>query len=370
MNFNLFKNLLVIVLMGLILMACGEAPQTEENASTSVAEDAERGVPVEVMVISKKTIEQNIPLTGVLEPIKAVDLIAEVTGKIIEIRKELGSRITKSDTLAVIDERIPRSNYEQAKAQVLSAENSLRIAKITVESDKELLAQGDISKLAYENSVFNFKSAEANLLAAKANYSVQEKAFEDTRVTSPINGLVSRKNVELGTMINMGTPMYRVVDLTTLKINVGVPQSLIGNVKKGGSAEVDITGIGNGSFQGVVQYVSPQADEETGSFQVEIHVRNNAGRKIRAGMTAKVNLIMVEDEDKLVVPDYALVTKNGGNYIYKVVGENAKLTELKLGRTYGSQVEVYEGLNEGDKIVVVGMKNLGADTKIWIETVN
>ncbi|MBU1101640.1 MAG: efflux RND transporter periplasmic adaptor subunit [Bacteroidetes bacterium] len=370
MNFNLFKNLLVIAIIGLILMACGDAPQAEENSSSQMAEETNKGVPVEVMVVSKKSIEQNIPLTGVLTPINSVDLIAEVSGKIIEVRKELGSKISKSDTLAVIDERIPRSNYEQAKAQVLSAENNLRIAKINVDSDKELLEQGDISKLAYENSVFNYKSAEANLLAAKANFSVQKKALDDTRITSPISGLVARKNVELGTMINMGTTMYRVVDLNTLKVNVGVPQALIGNVKKGDKAVIDVSGIGNGKFYGIVKHISPQADEETGSFQVEIHVANNSEMKMRAGMTAKVNLVVAEDEDKLVIPDYAIVTMNGGNYAYKLADGQAKLTELKLGKAYGSQIEVYEGLNEGDKIVVVGMKNLGVDTKVWVETVN
>lgn len=370
MNLNLLKSILPMMLLAFLLLFCGEPPKSEETSAESEVENNEKGVPVEAMIILSKNIEQNIPLTGILEPINAVDIVAEVNGEVEEIRKEMGQYVSLNDTLAVIDDRIPLSNFEQAKAQVLSAENSLQIASLTLESDKDLLKTGDISKLAYENSVYNYKSAEANLLAAKANLSLQMKSFEDTRIMSPIKGYVARKNIDIGTMVNMGQVLYRVVDLSTIKINVGVPQALIGSISRGDIAEIEVTGLGNGLFSGAVKYISPQADESTGSFSVEIHVYNTSDNKIRAGMTGRINLILKEEEKSLVVPDYALVTKNGNNYVYKITDGYAKLTEVKLGRSYGSSVEVYEGLTEGDEIVVVGMKNLGVNTKVWVESVN
>ena len=371
MKLKILKNIIPLFLITILCFACAEESQGEKQTATEEsAVEESNGIPVEVLVVTKKIVDQEVPLTGIVEPINSVDIVAEVSGEIKKIEKQLGQYVTVKDTLAFIDDRIPKSNFEQARAQVLSAENNLRIASLNLESDKELLAMGDISKLAYENTVFNYKSAEANLLGAKATLSALEKSYEDTRVTSPINGLIARKHVDVGTMVNDGSPLFRVVDLSTVKLVVGVPQATIGNVKPGSAAYVNISGINNGTFEGYVKNVSPQADEATGSFMVEIYVKNTTDAKIRAGMTASVNLIVSAADELLVVPDHSIVTKNGGNYVYLLDNDYAKLTEIELGKKYGKQVEVLEGLSEGDKIVVVGMKNLGVNTKVWIETVN
>lgn len=368
MKLKILTNMIALLLITLMFSACAEDEQSKTNAAAdSSAVNESNGIPVEVLEVNRKTVNQEVPLTGVMEPINSVDIVAEVSGEILKIEKQLGQYITTADTLAYVDDRIPKSNYEQAYAQVMSAENNLRIAKLNVESDKELQAMGDISKLAYENSVYNYKSAEANLLAAKATLSALEKSYEDTRVTSPINGLISRKHIDVGQMVNNGSPLFRVVDLSVLKLKVGIPQSTIVNVKPGSTAHIIVSGLNNGTFTGYVKNISPQADEATGSFLVEIYLKNTPDNKIRAGMTASVNLIVSAENELLVVPDHAVVTKNGGDYIYRFEEGYAKLTEVKLGHKYGKQVEVLDGLSEGDKIVVVGMKNLGVNTKVWVE---
>ena len=96
--------------------------------------------------------------------------------------------MTPRDTLAFIDDRIPLSQYRQARAQVLSAENGLKIARLNFESDGELLASGDISRLAYDNSELAVKAAEATRLSALAQLSAVEKQYLDTRITSPMAG--------------------------------------------------------------------------------------------------------------------------------------------------------------------------------------
>ena len=368
----------VIALLGLIIVftSCGQRPpgdQTEADSSTQTeGAEVSQGpmVPVEAMVIRKQTVEQNVPLTGVAQPVLAVDIIAEVSGKVEKIIKKLGDAVTPSDTLAVIDDRIPLSNYRQAQAQALSAENNLKIAELNLNSDEELLQAGDISQLAYENSLLAKKSAEANHLSALANLSLMEKTYEDTRLMSPIRGYVSRKHIDLGTMVSPGMPVYRVVDLSTLKIEVGVPQSMISRVRVGSEATIRFSALGQDVYDGSVRYVSPQADESTGAFTAEIHVQNTRDMRIKAGMTAKIDLILTELGEQLVIPNYAVVTRNGSRFAYRIENGTAKLTEITAHTAFGSQIVVDSGLAEGDTIVVVGMKNLGVDTKVLIETVN
>lgn len=305
-----------------------------------------------------------------MQPLHAVDIVAEVSGKVEKIYKKLGDAVTPADTLAVIDDRIPLSNYRQAKSQVLSAENNLKIARLNLQSDEQLFKNDDISQLTYENSVLAVKTAEADLLSAKANLSLQEKTYQDTRITSPITGRISRKFIELGAMVTPNMPLYRVVDLRTLKAEVGLPQGMISRVKTGSPVTATISALGNRSFKGAVRYISPQADESTGAFATEIHIKNTADARLFAGMTAKIELTLAEMGKQLVIPDHALVSKDGKNYVYKIMEDTARLTEIAIAETISSQAVIASGLAEGDTIVVVGMKNLGVETKVWIEVVH
>ena len=124
--------------------------------------------------------EQNFPMTALFKPLHQVDVLAEVSGEIKEIIKNLGDMVTSRDTLAFIDDLIPYNQYRQANAQVLSAENNLKIARLNLKSDKELFENGDISNLAYENSALAVLTAEANHLSALASLSLVEKSYRDT----------------------------------------------------------------------------------------------------------------------------------------------------------------------------------------------
>jgi RND family efflux transporter MFP subunit len=171
-------------------------------------------------------------------------------------------------------------------------------------------------------------------------------------------------------MVNAGMVVYRVVNLNTFKIKLGVPQNLINMISVGSEAKVKISALHNFKTDGVVRFISPQADEQTGTFQVEINVPNTEDRTIRAGMIAHIDLAVTDLNKKIVVPHHALISKNGNNSVYMVKESKAILSEVSIDQTIGSQVIVDSGINEGDSLVVVGMKKLGINTPIWIESVH
>lgn len=363
------KNYLSAALFcfSLLIVSCSGDPKAE----TAKADDPATGkaIPVEVMVVKQTTIEQNLILTGKIAAIHAVDIVAEVSGKIEKIYRKLGDRVTTSDTLALIDDDIPLSQYRQAKAQALSAENNLKIAQLNLKSDEQLFQSGDISRLQFENSQLAVKSAEANLLMAQANLTMQEKSYRDTRITTPVSGLIAREFIELGLMVNPNTPVYRVVDLSVLKIEVGLAQDMIRRVHIDSRVRVTISALGEREFEGQVKFISPQADEQTGTFNVEIHLRNTPDLQIRAGMTARLDLMLSEKSDQIVIPDHALLSKDGDKAVYKITNGAARLTNVQVSEIIGSQAILSGGLAVGDTIVVVGMKNLGVETRVWIESV-
>ncbi len=370
------KIFVSIIIMLFFCSCMQEESQSEITVSEKVTTDANvkieksNQIPVEAYVIKKSKVEEKLPFTAVLKPSHSVDIISEATGKVIRINKELGSIVNKNEVLAKIDDVVARSNYEQAKAQVLTTENNLKIAELNLKSDMQLYKNGDISQLEYDNSELVVKTAEANHLASKANQKYMEKQFQDTRIESPINGVVARKYIELGTMVNPSTPVYRVVDLNVLKLEIGVPQTMVSNIGVGDKAEIMITALKNLTCTGFVKYISPQADETTGAFMTEIHLKNTTDKMIKAGMSSKVSLVLKTKEEQLIVPNHALITKNGDKNIYKIENNSAKLFPVSVGESYGANVIIEEGLAEGDTIVVVGMKNLGIETKVWIESLH
>ncbi len=370
MKYQIFSNSIFILLL-LSIMSCGGNDKKEEIASNIESNIGEtKIVPVEVMVASKQNIEASIPFTGVLIPSRSVDIISEVSGKVQKINKKLGQGVSTKDVLAVIDDEVPYNQFQQAQAQKLSADNSLKIAQINLASDKILFDNDDISKIAYANSVLTVKNAEANQLSAIANLSLLEKNYNNTKINSPISGIISRKYIELGTMVNIGMPIYRVVDLSSLKIEIGISQDMVNYVKIGSQVNVKISALNNKSFGGIVQYISPQANEQTGTFKAEIHVPNTQKMEIRAGMTARIDLVVSNKGKQLSVPNYALVTKNGEHYIYKINASIAELYKIETGQSLGSRTIVNSGLAVGDTVVIVGMKNLGEKTSVFVETVN
>ncbi|MDX1702211.1 MAG: efflux RND transporter periplasmic adaptor subunit, partial [Melioribacteraceae bacterium] len=340
-----------------------------ENTSENNSEQLKNVVPVEAIEIKEQIIEQRLELTGILIPKNSTDIVAEVSGEIIKVNKELGAYVTTQETLAVIDDIIPKSQFEQAKAQVISSESNLEITESNLNSDKILFENGDISEFEYESAKLAYKNAEAQYLSAKATLSAAEKTFYDTRITSPIKGFISRKNIDLGTMVSIGRMIYRVVDLSSLKVSVSVPQEIVNRVRVGGKAIITISAINNRSFDGRVMRVSPQADEVTGGFALEIEVKNR-DNQIKAGMTAKILLLLSMNEEVIAIPEYTVVTKNNENYVYKISDDIAELVKIDLGETVGENIIVNEGLSVGDKIVTVGMKNLGLRTRVLIEKNN
>jgi len=361
-------KLLVFFLLLLILCACTE----EESAAVgdSPATTESRGRPVEAMVVAAKKVEETVALTGVLKPINACDIISEVSGKVTAITKKLGDYAPENAVLAKIDDQIPRSNYDQAKAQVLSMETNLKIARLNLKSDSVLFASGDISRLSYDNSTLAVKIAEANWLSAVAQLSIAKKMYEDTQIRTPIAGNVSRKYIDMGTMITPNMVVYRVVDISVLKIEVSIPQSMINYVQIGTPAKVRVSVLNNALYDGSIAYLSPEADEQSGAFKAEVHVKNRSDLFFRAGMTADIMLLISERQNKISVPEHALIIKNGDTYIYKIDQDTARLAPIQLEKTFGSKAIVAGGLADGDTIVVVGMKNLGVKTAVWVETLH
>ncbi len=359
---------IMILFTGLLLSACSKPAETAANTTPAAA--AVKRIPVEVLIVSERSFAQSIAVTGVLEPVHAVDLLAETSAKIKTIHKKLGQIVTLQDTLALLDDKVQYSQYRQALAQVRSAENNLAIARLNYNSDEQLFKNGDISKLALETSELNRKSAEAGLLSARAGLSLAEDAWLDTRITSPISGYISRDLTEVGMAVAPGQTLYRVVDLSAFKIKVNIAQDLIGYIAVGNPVKVIISALGNRELHGEVRHISPEADNTSGGFEAELRIVNPGDSRLRGGLTCRAEIQLTGNGSALIVPEYAVVSRESEQFLYKLEKSNAVLQPVKISRMVGSEAILESGLNAGDTIIVVGMKNLGQNTPVSVEAVH
>lgn len=360
---NRILNFILILLPIAILLSCEKTDDPpKEEAVVHI-------VPVETQVLTLQNVSESITLSSVLEPIRKVEIISEASGKVTAIYAHPGDRVTPADTLARIDDQVALSNYRQARAQLLTAENNLAIAMLNLRSDEQLFKNGDISELAWRNSQLAVKSAEADKLAAQAALQLMEKTWHDTRIVSPVKGVIARKYTDLGAMVNPGTALYRVVDNSVLKAIVGVPQEMISMVRVGSDARI-FTSANARPLSGKITYLAPQANEDNGAFDAEIHIKNAGPGRLPSGMTARIELQIASADKQLVIPNFALFEKNGQPSVYRVHGSVANLVAVEVGRQYGKHMVINSGLAAGDTIVVVGMKNLGENTRIRIEEVH
>ncbi|MBD3225020.1 MAG: efflux RND transporter periplasmic adaptor subunit [Caldithrix sp.] len=359
--------LLMLSMITILLWSCGRNESGDETGTIDQA--AADFVPIEAYVVSTQSLSKTIELTGKLQPMHQVDIVAETGGQVIAVNGRLGESVIPRDTLARIDDEIPGSQLEQARAQALSAKTNLQIAKLNLDSDRQLYESNDISRLAFENSQLAVDNARANYKSALAGLRRARDTFFNTRITSPIPGLISRKYIEKGAMVSAGQPVYRVVDMQTMKITVGVPQDAVSRVRVGNEARVLISALSDTTFTGTVRYMSPQADAQTGTFAAEIHLPNTARRTIRAGMTARVRLLIEQQGPRLVIPEYAILPEGEQHKVYAIRDGRAFSRFINLGEQADRRAVVTAGLSLGDTIAAVGIKNLKDSSRVYIEQV-
>jgi RND family efflux transporter MFP subunit len=171
-------------------------------------------------------------------------------------------------------------------------------------------------------------------------------------------------------MVTQNDILYRVVDISSLIISVGVSQEMVSFIKPDTEAKIEISSLSNEIFPGHIKYISPQASENTGTFTVEIYVNNSKDRKIKAGMTARVEITVNRQADQTVVPDHAIMTRGDSSFVYLISGRNAILTPIIIRNNFDTLYSIDSGISPGDTIVVVGLKNLYDEAPVWIEKLN
>jgi multidrug efflux system membrane fusion protein len=356
--------------------------------------------PVSVGVVDRSAPAGGVRYSGNVEPKSRVDLSYRVPGYVEEIAMvrrpdgtqrpiQEGDTVTKGMVLARLREPDYQAKVEQAKSQlsqavlgVAQAKSQLQEAQAALEKAKadferasnlfksQSLTRADFdgAKAGLEMTQARFDQArtmpdlaQARLEGAQAMVREAELALSDCALRAPLDAVVLKKFLEVGSLVAPGVPAFSLADTTSVKIVFGAPDAALPFVRPGATLTVTTEAVAGAEFQGRVTRVSPAADPRSRVFEVEITVPNPDNR-LKAGMIAAVELPGAKvREPELVVPLTAIVRSkdNPDGYGVFVVEEQggratARARNVRLGETFGNRIAVTQGVKAGERVIVTG----------------
>ncbi|MCX7772665.1 MAG: efflux RND transporter periplasmic adaptor subunit, partial [Clostridia bacterium] len=210
-----------------------------------------------------------------------------------------------------------------------------------------------------------YKRQVATCEALKVQLESARQKLSYTRITSPMDGLVMTKDITEGCLISNTMVPYVIMNSDTVEAVISVTEQVINKIRKGEKLDLTVPSISDKSLEGVVSSVSPAVDPKTMTYTVSIEIANPKG-SIKPGMTAKVGIITEKHDQCVIAPLSSILSSEGRNYVYTVHNQSAEKTPVTTGIIDGDRVEILEGLDEGDLLVVKGQQYLRQNDSITI----
>lgn len=357
------KISLVLVFLGLGILFVGCKKEKE---------------PARVIVKMEKVGTDNVEIygeyVGRIRARQFVEVRARVEGYLEEMLFEEGKKVHRNQPLFVINRALYKAKADKADAQLKKDLAQAAKAERDVERLRPLYEQKAASQLDLDNAVAAFESTQANVAMSRADLAQANLELGYTTVKSPIDGYISERYVDIGTLVGPGSKslLATVVESDTILVDFSLTaldylRSQQRNVKLGEKdttrswqPSITITLADNSVYpvKGLVDFAEPQVDPKTGTFSVRAALPNPE-RKLLPGQFTKVKLLLDVRENALVVPSKAVVIEKGGAYVYVVRRDStAEKRFIETGPEVGNLVVVERGLGIGETIVTEGYNKL------------
>jgi RND family efflux transporter MFP subunit len=336
-------------------------------------------ITVQMAEVTKGDISASMTVVGNLVGEQTVDVVPRVGGRLVSVNVQLGDRVRRNQLLAKIEDfeiveqvKQAEASLEVARATIRQREADLKVAELNFERSKNLFGRQLLAKQALDDAESRYLSAQAQIDLSKAQ-AIQTSArleelqinLANTRITSPVDGYVGRRNADPGAWVSQQAPVVSVVDIARLRLIANVVEKDLRLVNVGDPASVEVDAFPGEHFKGRIARVAPVLDPATRTAPMEVEIPNSDNR-LKPGMYARVLLRIEDRKDTMLVPKVAVVDFEGKRGVWVPEGENkARFVEAKLGLEDAERIEILAGLNLGDRIVTDGAASLRAgDTMV------
>ncbi|QCX32957.1 efflux RND transporter periplasmic adaptor subunit [Caloramator sp. E03] len=351
------------------------------NTKTS---DVSKIIDVQIMSAKKQKIDSSLSISGVLVPVKTVNVFSKLTGQVENIGADVGSNVKAGEIVATLETKTLNTQLQQAQASLNSALVSEQIAKNQAEQSKlnfesvtrayertkELYNSGAVSKVEMDDMTTKYEiakkqyelatgaslnQAKAAISSAQANINNIKVQIENANILSPLNGVVVNRNINVGELASPSNPLFTIADTSTLKLKGTIPQKYIPFVKVGQDIDVQVDIYPNKIYKGKVSNIGPMAINTGMYFPIEISIKNIDNIKPGVSAHAAIN---ISSEEGIVIPSSAIIQNDGESYVYVIENNIAKKRIVEVGVTNDNQCQIISGLNMDEKVAISNVNNL------------
>jgi len=265
------------------------------------------------------------------------------------------------------------SALESTKTQYESAKNNYTDMTALYNNGAISQQQLDASKLAYDQAEIAYDGAKKSydlLVNAESKSSlvaqidIAKESLAYLTVTSPIDGIVASRNIEQGEIVS-NMPVFKIVDLDTVTLDIGIPENKINMIELNQSVDVNVKSIGDKLFQGRITSIAPAADDSTLTYSVKVEIDNGQGL-IKSGMYAEAIVVGERKDSVLLIPRNSMQLDGKETYVYVVEDGKAKRVYIKTGLDNGQEIEVTKGITEGASIIIQGQSYVADGAKVLV----
>lgn len=356
---------LAVLALPFTIAACGGKDAAADATATAVTVNVG---PEGIAIVDNTPLAVGPQLSGSLVAERTAQIRAEVPGAIVQVFHDPGAVVTKGTSLAKIDDRAIMDAYLSARSGFNAATTAAEIAARELDRAQKLYAAGAISESLLENARRADLTARSFLDDAKARLSQAEKQRDAASVLAPYDGVVADRMVNPGDIVAPGTPLFSLVDPSTMRLEAAVPAGELAMIRLGAKVTFTVTGYPGRTFEGRISSINPQADPQT--RQVRLFVRiPNAGQRLVAGLFAE-GRVASEERSALTVPAAALDLRGLTPEVVRLKNGVVERVAVTTGSRDEAteRVEVLTGLAAGDTVLVGAALSISPGTKLTVST--
>ncbi len=321
--------------------------------------------PVRTVTVEPSEAGETVSLTGEIQPRYQADLGFRVNGKILERPVDVGTQVKKGDLLARLDPQQYRQDFEVAKAEVAKVNAEVARSQAQEYRQRELLKNGHTTRVAYDEALKAFKTAQAQLDSARAKEVQASENLGYTDLKADTDGVISAVGANTGQVVSAGQMVVRLAQPGEREAVFNLAEATFKNPPKNPTVEVKLVSNPDIATEGKVRYVSPQADPTTRTYTVRVSLPD-APPQMRLGANV-IGSVTVNGGQSITIPGSALFQKDGQPAVWLVEKDGTvQLKPITVERYQGDSVVVGNGLVQGDVVVTAGVQKLLPGQKVRV----
>ena len=340
----------IIVFLAIII---GVLEYNKSKAEQAIVKQTfvQNAIPVTIAEAEITDLSNSLTLVGTIMAGSGVNIVAEAGGRILQLHANPGQYKSAGSVIAELDSELRR-------ASVMNAQAAYEKAKMDYDRMEKMFKEGVVNAMQMDQARYGFQAAEAQLIMSK-------RQLRDTKVTTPISGIINARMVDQGATVAINAVIANIVDISTLKVKVNVSEKDAFALKNGDKVIVTTDVYLGVEFSGQVASIAPKADEAH-TYPIEIRMSNSKQYPLKAGMFGKVSFTSIEKSDALIIPRSALIGSIKNPKVFVIKDGKAELRDVQTGADAGIKLEIISGLQAGESIVTNGQNNLRPGSKVTI----